>query len=67
MREDSMGDIRLLQSTDIQHDLLLRIRRERTNLPEALHDELQRSRREKDLRRDELRDEIRREVRKDDE
>jgi len=59
MREDSMGDIRILQSVDIQHDLLLKIRRERANLLDALHDERQKCRKEKDLRIDELQDKIR--------
>ena len=66
MREDSMGDIRIMQSVDIQHDLLLKIRRERANLLDALHDERQKCRKEKDLRIDELQDKIRRGSQRDD-
>ena len=55
-----------MQSVDIQHDMLLQIRRERANLIDALHDEREKYRKEKDLRIDELRDKIRRGSQRDD-
>jgi hypothetical protein len=66
MREDSMGDILLLQSVDIQYDLLFKIKRERSNLLDALHDERQRCRNEKDLRIGELKDKKRKDGQSDD-
>jgi len=66
MREDFKGDVRILRAIDEKHDLLSRVKKERTEMLHLINDKRKNTKRETDSRIDELQKQVRKAVKKDD-